>query len=63
MRFCDAIAAFPSILLGLVVIAIIGPGKYNVILALGILFIPSFARLTRGESSNTGTGTLFRPPG
>ena len=49
MRFCDAIAAFPSILLGLVVIAIIGPGKYNVILALGILFIPSFARLTRGE--------------
>lgn len=49
MRFCDAIAAFPSILLALVVIALIGPGKYNVILALGILFIPSFARLVRGE--------------
>lgn len=49
MRFCDAIAAFPSVLLGLVVIAIIGSGKYNVILALGILFIPSFARLVRGE--------------
>ena len=49
MRICDAIAAFPSILLGLVVIAVIGSGKYNVILALGILFIPSFARLVRGE--------------
>ena len=49
MRLCDAIAAFPSILLGLVVIAVIGSGKYNVILALGILFIPSFARLVRGE--------------
>ena len=49
MRICDAVAAFPSILLALVVIAIIGPGKYNVIAALGVLFIPSFARLVRGE--------------
>ena len=49
MRLCDAIAAFPSFLLALVVIAIIGSGKYNVIAALGILFIPSFARLVRGE--------------
>ncbi len=49
MRVCDAIAAFPSVLLGLVVIAVVGSGKYNVIGALGVLFIPSFARLTRGE--------------
>ncbi len=49
MRLCDAIAAFPSVLLGLVVIAVIGSGKYNVIGALGILFVPSFARLVRGE--------------
>ena len=49
MRICDAIAAFPSVLLGLVILALTGPGKYNVILALGILFIPSFARLVRGE--------------
>jgi peptide/nickel transport system permease protein len=49
MRLCDAIAAFPSVLLGLVVIAVIGSGKYNLIAALGILFIPSFARLVRGE--------------
>ena len=49
MRICDAITAFPSILLAMVVIAITGPGTYNVIAALGILFIPSFARLVRGE--------------
>lgn len=49
MRVCDAIAAFPSILLGLVIVAVIGSGKYNVILALGLLFVPSFARLVRGE--------------
>ena len=38
-----------GILLAMVVIAIIGPGTYNIIAALGILFIPSFARLVRGE--------------
>ncbi len=49
MRLCDTITAFPSILLAMVVIAITGAGTYNVIAALGVLFIPSFARLTRGE--------------
>lgn len=49
MRICDAVTAFPSTLLAIVVIAVIGSGKYNVIAALGILFIPSFARLVRSE--------------
>ena len=49
MRINDSILAFPSILLALVLIAIFGGGKYNIILALGILFIPSFARLVRSE--------------
>ena len=49
MRIADSILAFPSILLALVLIAIFGGGKYNIILALGILFIPSFARLVRTE--------------
>ena len=34
MRFNDAVVSFPSILLALVFISILGPGKYNVILAL-----------------------------
>ena len=47
MRINDALTAFPSILLALVFIAMLGFGKYNVILALGVAFIPSFARVVR----------------
>ena len=48
MRINDALTAFPSILLALVIISILGPGnKYNVVLALGAVFIPGFARVTR----------------
>ncbi|MDD5938919.1 MAG: ABC transporter permease [Clostridiales bacterium] len=48
MRVNDALTAFPSILLALVIISVVGPGnKYNVVLALGIVFIPSYARITR----------------
>lgn len=49
MRIMDALFAFPSILLALVVISLLGTGKYHVILALGIAFIPSFSRVVRGE--------------
>ena len=49
MRICDAVTAFPSILLCLVLIAVLGGGKYNIIISLGILFIPSFSRIVRTE--------------
>lgn len=49
MRFNDVVTAFPSILLALVLISLMGSGKYQIILALGLLFIPSFARMVRGE--------------
>ncbi|MBQ3548479.1 MAG: ABC transporter permease [Oscillospiraceae bacterium] len=49
MRINDALTAFPNILLALVFIAVLGFGKYNVILALGVAFIPSFARVVRTE--------------
>ena len=48
-RVCDSITAFPSILLALVIISVLGSGTYNIVIALGILFIPSFARIVRGE--------------
>lgn len=51
MRVCDSITAFPSILLALVLVMLCGRGKYQIILILGILFIPSFARVVRGEVS------------
>lgn len=49
MRANDALTSFPTILLALVFISILGPGKYNIIVALGIIFIPSFARVVRSE--------------
>ena len=49
MRLNDSLISIPSILLALVMISLVGAGKYNVIVALGIAFIPSFARLVRGE--------------
>lgn len=49
MRLNDVVFAFPNILLALVFISLFGTGKYNIVVALGIAFIPSFARIVRGE--------------
>ena len=49
MRVNDVLFAFPSILLALVFVSLSGYGTTNVIFALGIAFIPSFARIVRSE--------------
>lgn len=49
MRAGDILLSFPSVLLALIFVSFMGPGKYNIILALGVLFIPSFARIVRSE--------------
>lgn len=49
MRIIDSIFAFPSILLALVFIALLGPGTWQVVIALGIAFVPSFSRIVRSE--------------
>ena len=49
MRIMDALLAFPSILLALVIIGLFNPSTWNLIMALGIAFIPSFARIVRSE--------------
>jgi ABC-type dipeptide/oligopeptide/nickel transport system permease subunit len=45
----DVLMAFPDILLALAIIAILGPGITNAMLAIGIAFVPSFMRLTRAN--------------
>lgn len=50
MRVNDLLLSFPSVLLALVIISVLGKGKFNIIIALGILFIPSFARMIRAET-------------
>ena len=48
MRVMDIILAFPSLLLALVLVAILGPGLENAMLAIAIVLQPHFARLVRG---------------
>ncbi len=49
MRVTDAINGFPSILLALVVISVMGTGQRNLVISLGIVFMPSFIRIVRSE--------------
>jgi dipeptide transport system permease protein len=49
MRVMDIVLAFPSLLLALVLVAIIGPGLFNAMLAIALVNQPHFARLTRGS--------------
>jgi len=47
MRIMDIILAFPPLLLALVLVAILGPGLFNAMLAIALVLQPHFARLTR----------------
>ena len=48
MRLVDLMLAFPQILLALIVVATLGTGLFNVMIAVGLASAPAFARLTRG---------------
>jgi peptide/nickel transport system permease protein len=47
MRIMDVILAFPSILLAIVIVSVLGPSLANAMLAVGIVFIPQIARVVR----------------
>lgn len=49
MRLMDLMFAFPSILLPLLIVAILGPSLMNMIIAIGIFSIPALARIVRGS--------------
>jgi glutathione transport system permease protein len=50
MRVCDVLFAFPGILLAIGIVAILGGGMANVIVAVAVFSIPTFARLVRGNT-------------
>lgn len=50
MRVMDILLAFPTILLALVVVAVLGPNLRNLVLAIAIVYVPAFARITRGAT-------------
>lgn len=53
MRICDALFAFPGIILAIAIVAILGSGMTNVVIAVAVFNIPKFARLVRGNTLAT----------
>ncbi|WP_034945623.1 glutathione ABC transporter permease GsiD [Erwinia oleae] len=50
MRISDVLFAFPGILLAIAIVAIMGTGMSNVIIAVAVFSVPAFARLVRGNT-------------
>ncbi|MEW6522890.1 MAG: ABC transporter permease [Bacillota bacterium] len=48
MRVIDIMMSFPGVLLAILIVAVLGPGTHNLVVALSIWFTPTFARITRG---------------
>jgi peptide/nickel transport system permease protein len=48
MRVLDALLAFPGIILALAIVAVLGPNLFNVMIAVGVVAIPVYGRITRG---------------
>jgi peptide/nickel transport system permease protein len=49
MRLMDVLLAFPSLLLAIAIVAVLGPGLINALLAIGIVSIPAYARVVRAS--------------
>lgn len=50
MRLADVLLALPGLLLALLVVTVLGTGTVNVMLAIGVAFVPGYARLVRAEA-------------
>ena len=49
MRLMDVFMAFPAILLAIVIVTILGPSLTNLMIAIGLVTVPQYARLVRGQ--------------
>jgi dipeptide transport system permease protein len=50
MRFVDILLVFPSLLLAIVIVAILGPGLFNAMIAVAIVTLPGYTRLVRASA-------------
>jgi peptide/nickel transport system permease protein len=50
MRLVDVLLAFPDLIMGLLVMAVLGPGLLKLIVAIGFTLIPRFARISYGQT-------------
>ena len=49
MRLMDGFLAFPALLLAIAIITVLGPGHLQATISIGIIFLPAFTRLVRGQ--------------
>jgi peptide/nickel transport system permease protein len=50
MRILDVLQAFPALLLAIALVAALGPNLVNLVLIMGLLFMPRFARIARAST-------------
>ncbi len=60
MRIADIMFSFPSLLMAIFVMAVLGENTYNVIIAIGIIYIPQFARISRGAILSLKSNEFIR---
>lgn len=53
MRVMDALLAFPAVLLALAIVGTLGPGLFNLAMAIAVTSVPSFARVARAATLST----------
>jgi peptide/nickel transport system permease protein len=55
MRVIDVLLAFPGILLAIAMVAVLGPGLQNIVIAIGFFGVPVYTRLVRGSTLQAKT--------
>lgn len=60
MRLVDILMAFPSILLAMAVVSVLGPGLFNAIVAVSIVACPSFIKIVRAKAMMEKTKTYIQ---
>jgi peptide/nickel transport system permease protein len=58
-RLADGLMSVPAIVLALTIVAVLGPGITNAMLAIGLVFVPRFLRLTRATTSDVRRTTFI----
>ena len=62
LRFIDVFMSFPIVILGLLVLAIMGPGLIKIVIAIAVALTPRIARLARGQPFLSREKNLLRLP-
>lgn len=59
IRSQDILFAFPTLLLAIIIVAVLGPGLFNAVLAIAIVYTPRFARVSRATALSVRTSEFL----